>query len=223
MLSAATSSWTPVSALHTPHLETVHQIVPYLAKFEIYAVGCQLRGWPNFHSHLACQEVNDPPPRTDPPGWKTARWTCCNRSPVAVKYLPTMPTLKTQISKFDGTVTELENNLGLHDDIQAYLKLERNGNWYAYCSGVAKVAIFKYATYNHTSRRLKFDELVRIHGYYGHSKSTSTSIANEVEAERGLGNANLIHTTAKQPSNALTSTCCGVQGMDRADIHTVEI
>ena len=49
-----------------------------------------------------------------------------------------------QISKFDGTVTELEKNLGLHDDIQAYLQLERDGNWYAYRSGVAKVAIFKY-------------------------------------------------------------------------------
>ena len=55
-----------------------------------------------------------------------------------------MPTLKTQISKFDGTVTELEKNLGLHDGIQAYLQLERDGNWYAYCSGVAKAAIFKY-------------------------------------------------------------------------------
>ena len=70
-----------------------------------------------------------------------------------------MLTLKTQISKFDGTVTELEKNLGLHDDIHAYLQLERDGNWYAYRSGVAKAAIFKYATYNHTSRRLKFDEL----------------------------------------------------------------
>ena len=28
--------------------------------------------------------------------------------------------------------------------------------------------------------------------YYGHSQSTLTSIANEVEAERGLGNAKLI-------------------------------
>ena len=70
-----------------------------------------------------------------------------------------MPTLKTQISKFDGTVTELEKNLGLHDDIQAYLQLERDGNWYAYRSVVAKAAIFKYATYNHTSRCLKFGEL----------------------------------------------------------------
>ena len=70
-----------------------------------------------------------------------------------------MLTLKTQISKFDGTVTELEKNLGLHDDIQEYLQLERDGNWYAYRSGVAKAAIFKYATCNHTSRRLKFGEL----------------------------------------------------------------
>ena len=56
-----------------------------------------------------------------------------------------MPTLKTKISKFDGTVTELETNLGLHDSIQAYLQLERDGNWYAYCSGVATAAIFIYA------------------------------------------------------------------------------
>ena len=90
-------------------------------------------------------------------------------------------------------MTELEKNFGLHDDIQAYLQLERDGNWYAYHSGVAKTAIFKYATYNHTSRRLKLlTSSVRIHGYYGHSKSTLTSIANEVEAERGLGNAKLI-------------------------------
>ena len=56
-----------------------------------------------------------------------------------------MPTLKTQISKFDGTVTELETNLGLHDSIQAYLQLEWDGNWYAYCLGVTKAAFFKYA------------------------------------------------------------------------------
>ena len=43
--------------------------------------------------------------------------------------------------------------------IQAYLQLEGDGNWYAYRSGVAKAAIFKYTTNNHTSRRLKFDEL----------------------------------------------------------------
>ena len=70
-----------------------------------------------------------------------------------------MPILKTQIRKFDGTVNELEKYLGLHDDIQAYLQLERDDNWYAYRSGVAKAAIFKYATYNHTGRRLKFGEL----------------------------------------------------------------
>ena len=86
-----------------------------------------------------CHEINDPLSKTaPPPGLKTAIWTCCNRSPVAVKYLPKMPTLKTQISKFDGTVTELEKNLGLHDGIQAYLQLE-------YASGVAKAAIFKNA------------------------------------------------------------------------------
>ena len=33
---------------------------------------------------------------------------------------------------------------------------------------------------------------VRIHGYYGHSQSTLTSIANEVEAEWSLGNAKWI-------------------------------
>ena len=53
-----------------------------------------------------------------------------------------MPTLKTQISKFDGTVTELEKNLGLHDDIQAYLQLERDGNWYAYRSGEGRHLLF---------------------------------------------------------------------------------
>ena len=42
--------------------------------------------------------------------------------------------------KFDGTVTEVETNLGLHDDIQAYLQLERDGNWYAYCSVVSHAA-----------------------------------------------------------------------------------
>ena len=39
-----------------------------------------------------------------------------------------MPTPKTQISKFDGTVTEQEKNLGLHNDIQACLQLEWEGN-----------------------------------------------------------------------------------------------
>ena len=97
-----------MSALHTPHLETVHQIVPYLAKFKIYAVGCQLRGWPNSHSHLACQEVNDPPPKTDPPDGKRQDGLAVIDPPLTVKYPPMMPTLKTQISKFGGTVTELE-------------------------------------------------------------------------------------------------------------------
>ena len=47
-----------------------------------------------------------------------------------------MPTLKTQISKVNGTVTELEMNLGLHDGIQAYLQLERYGNhWYPHGEG----------------------------------------------------------------------------------------
>ena len=66
------------------------------------------------------------PAENGPPG--SARCTCCNQSPVAVKYYTTMLTLKTQISKFDGTVTKLEKNLGLHDNSQAYLQLERNGN-----------------------------------------------------------------------------------------------
>ena len=57
--------------------------------------------------------------------------------------LPNLPAVQTpsqaaEISKFDGTVTELEKNLGLHDGIQAYLQLE-------YASGVAKAAIFKNA------------------------------------------------------------------------------
>ena len=37
------------------------------------------------------------------------------------------------------------------------------------------------------NRRLKFDELRPNSRLQGHSKSTLTSIANEVEAERGLG------------------------------------
>ena len=65
------------------------------------------------------------------PGSKTARRTCCNRFPVTVTYPPMMPALKTEISNFDGTVTKLQRNLGLHDNIQAYLQLENDGNWYA--------------------------------------------------------------------------------------------
>ena len=84
------------------------------------------------------------PAKNGPPGSKTARRTCCNRT-VAVTYPPMMPALKTEISKFGGTVSVVQRMLGLHDNIQAYLQLERDGNWYAYRSGVAKTAICKYA------------------------------------------------------------------------------
>ena len=65
-----------------------------------------------------CHHINDPPVDNGSPGLKLAR------------YPPTMPKLKTQISKLDGTVTEQEKNLCLHNDIdiQVYLQLERDDN-----------------------------------------------------------------------------------------------
>ena len=90
-----------------------------------------------------------------------------------------MPTPKTKINKFDGTVIELEKNLGLHDGIQAHLQLERNGNSLVHVPfGCREGRHFQIRGPN--SR------------YYGHSQRVLTSIANEVEAERGLGNAKLI-------------------------------
>ena len=92
---------------------------------------------------VACHDVNGPPPKTDPPDRKRqeATWrllfgtffkkkeaTCRNRSPVAVRYPCTISTLKTQINKLGGTLTVQEKNLGLHNDIQAYLQLERDDN-----------------------------------------------------------------------------------------------
>ena len=54
-----------------------------------------------------CHEVNDPLPKMDP-RIENGKMDLLYRSPIAVKYPPMMPTLKTQISKFDGTVTEQE-------------------------------------------------------------------------------------------------------------------
>ena len=45
---------------------------------------------------------------------------------------------------------------------------------------------------DHFQEMYRLMSSIRIHGYYGHSQSALTSIANEVEAERGLENAKLI-------------------------------
>ena len=52
----------------------------------------------------SCHEVNDPPPKTDLPDRK-------RQDGLAVKYPLMMLTLKTQISKLDSTMTELDLEL----------------------------------------------------------------------------------------------------------------